>query len=58
MLRKLFSMSWFWMIAIFANLVLAANSFISFNEEMLIFNLLCAALCSVGWISSKYRGHI
>ena len=58
MLKKLFSISWFWALAIAVNLVCAAHSFVVFDEEVLMFNLLCAALCSLGWISAKHSEHI
>ena len=55
MLRKLFSMSWVWGVGIFINIALAMLSFVSLDQSMLIFDLLCAVLCSVGYISSKYK---
>jgi|TARA_A100001515_G_scaffold67530_1_gene53688 hypothetical protein len=55
MLRKLFAMSWFWCIIIMVNLAMAVNNFIDLDKEKLMFNLLCAAACSLAWITSKYR---
>jgi hypothetical protein len=55
MLKKIFSISWIWGILILINLGLAVGSFMDFNKDALIFNLLCAALCSVAWISARFQ---
>ena len=58
MLRKILATSWIWGIGIFINFTLSIHSFITLNYDLLILNLLCAVLCSVGYISAKYRGHM
>jgi fumarate reductase subunit C len=55
MLRKIFAISWIWGVLTLVNLGLAVNSFVDFRKDMLIFNLLCAALCCLAWISSRIQ---